>query len=89
MRPNRTVETLDGLEIPVDRVVSFSTCMLSVFSGPVLVKMMVLTDKLGEAQEKVLKLGFPDLDSATTYMNAILNPKEVEDVRSSKLLPIW
>ena len=84
--PSRTVETLDGLEIPVERIVSFSTCMLSVFSGPVLVKMMVLTDKLGEAQEKILKLGFPDLNSATKYMNDILSPPKSKELECSTTL---
>ena len=88
MLPNRTVETLDGLEIPVERIVSYRTFMLSL-SGPCMVKIMVLTDRLGEAVEKNLKLGFEDLGSACSYMNSLLDSKVDKDVRSGKLLPLW
>lgn len=83
---SRTVETLDGLEVPIERVISYRVVHLSIVDGPVVVKVMILTDKLGEAVEKQLKLGFKSMTRATEYMDALMNlPREITSVGSSQL----
>lgn len=85
----KTVETVDGLEIDCERIVSFRTVALSPYEGPVIVKMMILTDNLGEAVEKTLKMAFKTLNEACKFMNFVGNPpKELGIDRISELYVI-
>ncbi len=71
---SRTIETLDGLEVPGEKIASYNTYQISPFGGPVIVKMMVMTDKIGSAVEKQVKRSFDTLQDARRFMETVINP---------------
>jgi hypothetical protein len=91
-----TIETLDGLEVSLNRVVGYSVVQLSLYDSCVAVKLTILTDTLGEAVQKTLRRGFDSMDEARKFMDSILNlseksaaGSEATDGGSGELFVVW